>query len=228
MGKVSEKYGYMVSFYEKAVTSNCHKALHFLNQKEVMKEFYLAGGTALALQVGHRISTDLDWFSSTVHLQKNEREEIILDLNKSGEFEFVSEQDGMLFTRLFKADVSFIYQHHPLLELTIEYKGIQLASPADIGLMKLAAINSRGTRRDFVDIYCLRKIITLEKLLQLIAKKYADRPTFLAIAARALTYFEDAEQQPMPKMLISIEWNDVKNYCTTVARQLTRKLSSLE
>jgi hypothetical protein len=79
-------------------------------------------------------------------------------LQASDQFEIVSEQDGMLFLRLLDTDVSLIYQQHPLLQETVTYQGIQLASPTDIGLMKLAAINSRGTRRDFVDIYCLRSI----------------------------------------------------------------------
>ena len=69
-----------------------------------------------------------------------------------------SERDGALFAQLADADASFIHQQHPLLTPTVEYQGIQLALPVDIGLMKLAAVNSRGTRRDFVDLYCLQEI----------------------------------------------------------------------
>jgi hypothetical protein len=105
--------------------------------------------------------------------------------------------------------------------------GIQLASPIDIGLMKLAAISSRGTRRDFVDIYCMRELISLEDLFKLAPKKYADRPQFLAIAVRALAYFEDAEQQPMPRMLISAEWKEIRKYCEEASRKLTRHFSGL-
>lgn len=93
--------------------------------------------------------------------------------------------------------------------------------------MKLAAINSRGTRRDFVDLYCLQKIVTLERLLESATAKYSDRPSFLAIAARALAYFDDAEQQPMPDMLVSMNWDDVRSYCEAAARGLTRRLSGL-
>jgi hypothetical protein len=149
-------------------------------------------------------------------------------LSGSEAFEVVSEQDGMLFARLFGADASFIYQQHPLLEPTVEYQGAQLATPTDIGLMKLAAVNSCGTRRDFVDIYCLREVATLNRLLELASIKYSNRPSFLPIAVRALAYFEDAEQQPMPRLLKPVRWADVRAYCEAAAQRLARRLSGLD
>ena len=110
----------------------------------------------------------------------------------------------------------------------VEYQGVWLASPTDIGLMKLAAVNSRGTRRDFVDVYCLRDVVTLDRLLELVPVKYADRPSFLPIAVRALAYFEDAEQQPMPGLLTPVRWADVRAYCKVAARRLARRLSGLD
>jgi hypothetical protein len=217
----------VVNIYEKAITPACLQALNYLSRHPFIGDFYLAGGTALALQIGHRVSTDLDWFSTTRHLLAPEREAICQALSGGEQWEVLSEQDGMLFTRLFGSDVSFIYQHHPLLDPTVEYLGVQLASPTDIGLMKLAAVNSRGTRRDFIDLYCLRRVVTLDRLLELAAVKYADRPNFLAVASRALSYFEDAEPQPMPRMLVPIRWADVRTYCETAARRLVRRLSGL-
>jgi len=217
----------MVSFFETAVTPACLRALNELRRHAFLADFYLAGGTALALQIGHRISTDLDWFSTTRPLLTAEREVLAQTLSATGQFEAISEQDGMLYTRLFGVDVSFLHQHHPLLEPTVEYRDVQLASPTDIGLMKLAAINSRGTRRDFVDLYSLREMVTLDRLLELATVKYADRPSFLAISARALAYFEEAEQQPMPNMLVSMDWADVRAYCEAAARRLARQLSGL-
>ena len=86
----------------------------------------------------------------------------------------------------------------------------------------------RGTRRDFVDLYTLREIVTLDRLLELAAIKYEDRPSFLPIATRALAYFEDAEPQPMPRLLTPVKWVDVRAYCEAAARRLTRRLSGLE
>ena len=226
----------MVDFYEQVTTPACRQALNYLRQQPFIGGFYLAGGTALALQIGHRVSTDLDWFSTGDRLLTPEREAIRQalqgasgqTLDDSGQFVVASEQDGMMFTRLFGADVSFIHQHHPPLEPMVAYQGIRLASPTDIGLMKLAAINSRGTRRDFIDLYSLREIVTLDRLLELAVIKYEDRPSFLPIAARALAYFEDAEPQPMPRLLTPVEWADVRAYCEAAARRLTRRLSGLE
>ncbi|MBN1658269.1 MAG: nucleotidyl transferase AbiEii/AbiGii toxin family protein [Anaerolineae bacterium] len=218
----------MVAFHQEAITAGCQQALAYLSQHSFLDGFYLVGGTALALQIGHRISTDLDWFSSTHQLSTSEREQIRTILSTSGAFEVISEQEGALFTRLFGTDVSFVYQHHPLLSPTVEYRGVQLTSPVDIGLMKLAAINSRGTRRDFVDIFCLRETVTLDRLLELAPIKYADRPSFLPVAIRALAYFRDAEQQPMPRLLTPVQWPDVRAYCEAAARKLARHLSGLD
>lgn len=215
-------------FYEAAITPSCRHSLSYLRQQLFISDFYLAGGTALALQIGHRVSTDLDWFSARRQLLSVEREEICRTLETSEQLQIVSEQNGMLFVRLFGTDISFIFQQHPLLQSPIPYEGVYLASPTDIGLMKLAAVNSRGTRRDFVDLYCLRGIASLEYLFTLVPEKYTNRPDFLAISARALAYFEDAEQQPMPQMYQQIHWADVKAYCQAAARKLARRLVGLD
>jgi len=217
----------MVTYHNNAITESCHQSLVQLRDKNFIQDFYLAGGTALALQIGHRISTDLDWFSTTNPLQDLQRNQIKEALKSSENFETVSEQDGSLFCRLYDTDTSFINQHHLLLEPTVEYQGIELATPIDIGLMKLAAIASRGTRRDFIDIYCMRDNISLENLFDLVPKKYLDRPQFLTVSIRALAYFEDAEQQPMPRMLIPVTWEDVRIYCEDASRKLARRLSGL-
>ncbi len=217
----------MVELFSNAITPSCQRSLEFLARQSFINDFYLAGGTALALQLGHRISTDLDWFSSSRKLLLQERDLIRSKLASSKQLEVASEQDGMLYTRLFDTDVSFVYQHHPLIDPIVEYLGIHLASPIDIGLMKLAAVNSRGTRRDFIDLYCLRETISLDDLLRLSSQKYADRPSFQMIAVRALVYFDDAEKQPMTNMLTPVVWADVRAYCEDAARRFSRRLSGL-
>ena len=215
----------MVNFHPEAITPNCQTALQHLRQQPWLEGFYLAGGTALALQIGHRISTDLDWFTPSHLLESAEREALRARLASTGAYQDKQEQDGQLYCQLAGADVSFIYQHHAPLESTVDYEGVPLASPIDIGVMKLSAINSRGTRRDFVDLYCLRDIVPLERLLQLAEVKYADRPSFLDITVRALAYFADAEQQPMPRLLWqNVQWSDVVKYSESGAKWLTRHL----
>ena len=114
----------MVTFHESATTPSCHQVLDHLRHHAFIHDFCLAGGTALALQIGHRVSTDLDWFSASCRLLAPEREAIRQVLGGSGQFAVVSEQDGLLFTQLSGAEVSFIHQHHPLLEPTVTYRGI--------------------------------------------------------------------------------------------------------
>ena len=206
-----------------AITPVCRAALDVLRKQPFIRKFYLAGGTALALQLGHRVSKDLDWFSTTAQLKKAERDKIRRALDRAGKFVVTGEQDTMLFTRLMEAEVSFIYQHHQLIEPTIDLDGVALASPTDIGLMKLAAIRDRGTRRDFVDLYCLRQTVTLDHLINLAEVKYADRPDFLLTCARALAYFDDAEQQPMPELLRRIRWADAKSYAQEGAKYIVQQ-----
>ncbi len=206
-----------------AITPTCRAALDVLRKQTFLRKFYLAGGTALALQLGHRISKDLDWFSPTAQLKKAERDKIRHALDRTGKFAVTGEQDTMLFTRLMKAEVSFIYQHHQLVESTIDLEGMALASPIDIGLIKLTAIKDRGTRRDFVDLYCLRHVVTLKHLIDLAEVNYADHLDFLRTLARALAYFDDVEQQPMPDRLKRVRWADVKPYAQEGAQYIVRQ-----
>ncbi len=213
-----------MSCHFEAITPEARRALTFLARQPFIRRFYLGGGTALALQLGHRVSYDLDFFSWEDKLELAQRAEIAAALHESGEAEIGTARDVMIFAALMNVKASFIYQHHPLLEPTLEFEGIRLASITDIGLMKLAAINDRGTRRDFLDLYCMRGVAPLDKLIELAPKKYYDRPGFTVIAARALCYFEDAEKDARPlTMLKRVRWGDVKRYCIQGARRLTER-----
>lgn len=218
-----------MKLYWKAITPEARRALGFLAQQPFMQRFYMAGGTALALQLGHRISYDLDFFSSEDKLGVGTRAQIVSALRASREAQVSTNEDIMVFAKLMGVDISFIYQHHPLLEPVVEVEGIRLASILDLGLMKLSAINARGTRRDFVDLYCMREHAPLEKLLDRVPQKYHDRPDFTVIAARALQYFDDAESDPRPLTLLRrVRWGDVKKYCLKGARLLTERNLGLD
>jgi predicted nucleotidyltransferase component of viral defense system len=225
MGFKGKKPPVMI-FHEEAMTVHCQQALRLLaDQSLLLSNYYLAGGTALALQIGHRVSTDLDWFSPSDSLGLQERETLRSALSHTRAFEVVREQDGQLYAKLAGADVSFLHQPHPLVEPVVRYREISLASPVDIGLMKLAAINARGARRDFLDLYCVRSLAPIERLVELAEIKYADRLSFLDVAARALAYFADAEQQPMPRLLWNeVKWENVVEYCENSAIWLTERM----
>ena len=86
-----------MNFFETAATPACLQALDEMRRHHFLADFYLAGGTALALQIGHRISTDLDWFSTTHSLLTPEREALTQTLGAIGQFEVISEQEGMRY-----------------------------------------------------------------------------------------------------------------------------------
>jgi hypothetical protein len=213
----------------KAVASEARLAFEALAKLPLPGDFYLAGGTALAMQIGHRISTDLDFFSSANPLGVHERAELTRLLQHITLSVIKRESGEQVYATIRGIDVSFVYQHHPLLLSTVNVAGIHLAQPTDIGLMKLSAIKDRGTRRDFVDLYCLRPIAPFKRLFELLPKKYFDRPDFSVHLAYALRYFDDAENDPRElHMLHKVRWSAVKKYCEQGARLLSKMNAGLE
>ncbi len=207
-----------------SLPANTHRALEALNELPGLSAFYLAGGTALALQIGHRVSEDLDFFSSSNPLDFGARGALAAQLQSCPSGIVRREIDGQIYATVMDVEISFIYQHHLLLEPPLRWENIAIAGVIDIGLMKLAAIKDRGTRRDFVDIYCLREAAPLEKLFDLILEKYPDRPDFAFHLAHGLRYFEDAEHDPRElKMRRDVRWLDVKRYCEAGAQLLTKR-----
>ena len=212
-----------------ALAPNTRRVFDALAALPAPPDFYLAGGTALALQLGHRISYDLDFFSMTNPLGMAERSLLAHQLQSITATTIKREQDEQLYATIMGVEASFVYQHHPLLFPTIEVTGLRLAQAIDIGLMKLSAIKDRGTRRDFIDLYCLRKIAPLKTLFEMLPKKYFDRPDFTVHLAYALQYFEDAENDTRElRMLQSVKWSDVKKYCTEGSNLLSKLNAGLE
>lgn len=212
-----------------ALAPDTRKTFDALAQLPIPHDFYLAGGTALAMQIGHRISYDLDFFSATNPLGMEERTALAHELRRVGSITIKRESDTQVHATIMGAEVSFVYQHHPLLFPVIEVKGIHLAQATDIGLMKLSAIKDRGTRRDFVDLYCLRQVASLKTLFQLLPQKYYDRPDFSVHLAYALRYFDDAEADPRELyMLRKVSWSAVTKYCIAGSRLLSKMNAGLE
>jgi hypothetical protein len=105
MGIQGEEDG-MVTFHPEAITPECARALKLVSDQTFLTDYYLAGGTALALQIGHRISADLDWFTTSKLLLSDERDAIRFALAKTGSYQVIREQDGQVYARLANADVS--------------------------------------------------------------------------------------------------------------------------
>ncbi len=173
-----------------------------------MKNFYLAGGTGLALQIGHRKSIDFDFFSQKSFNTRH----FIIQLKKSGDFTLINEDKDTVNGILYETKVSFFLYDYPLLWDRKSFKGIKIADIKEIGLMKFTAIAGRGTKKDFIDLYWIgQNIISLEKLFSFFDKKF-DKTYSLYHILKSLTYFEDAERDKKPKMLKPVEWQEVKRY----------------
>lgn len=172
---------------------------------------YLAGGTALALLLGHRESVDFDWFSPNPFSPQ----EITNSLQHMGELEVSMEREGTFHGFLDGVQVTWLYYPRPLLRPVIAANepNFKLASLEDIGVMKLVSVSQRGAKKDFIDLYELeRNGVRLSELLRLIEAKFSPSKINYYHIVKSLLYFEDAEREPMPVMLTHIDWNEVKRF----------------
>ncbi|MBI4057506.1 MAG: nucleotidyl transferase AbiEii/AbiGii toxin family protein [Elusimicrobia bacterium] len=176
----------------------------------ILKNFYLAGGTALALQRGHRISLDFDFFSLKKTLDIPERETLKKVLSTLKGFRIREEKEGTLHALAMGIEITFLHYPYPILRRPSKWNGLQIASLPDIGLMKIGAIIGRGSRRDFRDLREICRIHNLESLLKSAESKFASSEDFLFQAAKALVYFDDAQSQPDPKLLKPEPWANIQ------------------
>jgi len=171
--------------------------------------YYLAGGTALAIYFGHRLSVDLDWFTS------NEMGDALVWAQKlrNAGFDFTTHQTapGTLHGSISNVRVTFLEFNYPLLKPPVLWKDMDcsLASLEDLACMKLSAIAQRGARKDFCDLYILgTEQFELKEMLNLYRRKF-NIPD-VSHVLYGLVYFDDAENERMPKMLRDVKWTEIK------------------
>ena len=205
------------------VTPETYRLLKQIQALQEFAEMQLVGGTALALQLGHRISVDLNFFGKWDY-------EIDLQtiLSPCGDVEKVSATPSgkMAFFYIDGVKVDFVsYELYPWLSPPIEHEGVRLASIKDIAAMKINAITNRGTRKDFVDLVQLLKVHSLREMIAWYQEKYPKANPTLAI--RSLSYFVDAETMPLPKMLIPFDWEQAKATICDAVREFTLQHKSI-
>ena len=172
--------------------------------------FYLAGGTALAIHLSHRISVDLDWFTPNSFEDGMILAQSLRNSNIALEIEQVS--PGTLHGSVNGVRVTFLQYQYPLLQ-SIEHwneMSCPLASLEDLACMKLSAVAQRGARKDFCDIYALGKnVFSLPQMLGFYQKKFSIRD--IGSVLYGLVYFDDAESERMPRMLLDVSWREIRN-----------------
>lgn len=181
---------------------------------------YLAGGTALALLLGHRESMDFDWFTPTMF----DAEEVRRKLSAIGQLQVSETKKGTFHGFVDGIQVTWLHYPNPLLDHNVElcdFPNLKLASLLDIAIMKWAAISDRGSRKDFIDLYFICQTgLTLQSLVPLLAKKYQAVNINYYHMIKSLSYFDDAEMEAWPVMHQPVEWEDIKAFFMREQKQL--------
>lgn len=206
-----------------ALTPGTRQVFHQVARLPFIKNFYLAGGTGLALHLGHRFSVDLDFFSPDMAAVGPDQRDALRRLLNDQTLSITYDKDGTFVATWQDVGVSFFrLPLYPLVQTTLLLDDIPLATIPEIGAMKLAAIIDRGTRKDMVDLYFLLQVASLEEIFEVSAVKYARVRSFPVSAVRALAYFADADMQPMPRMLDRTPWSKMKKFLEHQAMEAGR------
>jgi len=196
------------TWHRKVIPATTEASLCALRDARVLDRFYLAGGTALALQFGHRLSLDLDFFAKELF-----DEEMLLQRIQALEgFALAAKAPHTLHATVQETKVSFLGYVYPLLFPTMPFLEVEVADPRDIACMKVSAVAGRGTKRDFVDLYLCAKQYGLKEILRLFDQKFAQTHFNKVHILKSLTFFSDAEKDPMPHMLVPLDWATVKQF----------------
>ena len=208
--------------FPEILTGPQQSLLELLSRIPEARTFYLAGGTALALHLGHRRSRDFDFFRPEDFVPQN----LASALRDADGIEVLQEAAGTLTVRLRDVPTSFFRYDYPLLRPLRESPwSVPLAEPDDIAAMKLSALAGRGSRKDFVDLYAYaRQVAPLDQAFEGFREKYRGVKVDPYHLIRSLSYFDDAEAEPMPEMLGEITWDAVKGFFRAEAARLLREL----
>ncbi|MCD4701068.1 MAG: nucleotidyl transferase AbiEii/AbiGii toxin family protein [Candidatus Aegiribacteria sp.] len=205
--------------HEKVLTKN---SLELLKQFEsdpssLFENWILAGGTGLALQLGHRISDDFDFFRTDLTDARELHEKLLC----YGTYETLQEASHTLTVLFRGTKLSFFRADSPFIFKGIRYRSFRIADIREIALMKLLAICNRGSRKDFIDLYTiLRGETTLQEYFRLLPDKYGASRINTYNILKSLTYFEDAEKEPVPRMLVPFKWEECKAFFIRAAHSI--------
>lgn len=203
------------------------KALDLLSHKKWLAKsnWYLAGGTALALFANHRQSLDLDFFTSEKSFSV---EKLLRNLEN---LEWVSDitEPGTIYGKLCTAKVSFIaYPFFVPKEKPRWYGAVRVLSPRDIAVMKIIAISQRGKKRDFIDLFWyVHHCEQLAEVLKRLPEQYPTVAHDYHHILKSLIFFEDAEADPMPKLFFSADWKTIKAYFRREIPILVKKFTGI-
>lgn len=223
--QINKQHSQEINWHYETLPRKTKKALDFLSEEKWLKksDWYLAGGTALALYTGHRKSLDLDFFT-----QKKDFDEkkLLIQFINNKDWEISVEEKNTIYGELFKAKVSFISYPFfiPKLEF-VWHKSIKILQPKDIAVMKITAISQRGRKRDFFDLYWYtQNIESLEEIIKKLPAQYPAVAHDYHHILKSLVYFKDAETDPEPEIYFDADWKKVKNFFNKEIPKIAEKI----
>ncbi len=200
------------------------EVLERLARIQGLNNFYLAGGTAVALHLGHRISEDFDFFTP------QEFDALLLrdELYNAGDFILTDIGSRTLHGVFSGVKVSFLYYAPLLVFPPNNYHGCLIADLADLAPIKLDTVGSRGSKKDFIDLFFISESIPLKDIFKLYEKKYVQWQVNMKHLLLSLTYFEDAEKARDKIIMLkkSVTWGEIKKFFEEQAKAILDEMKA--
>ena len=204
--------------HPKVLSKGAWSLVRRLVKEGLLDGWTLAGGTGLALQFGHRFSEDLDLFRPDPF----DPGEVLHRLATLGSVEVQHRGPGTLHTLVGGVRLSFLEARAEFLFPGVPYRGMTVADPLDIAVMKLVAVGGRGSRKDFVDLYFLfRQNVSLESMFANLRRRFRNIDYNEYHLMKSLVYFEEAEAEPMPEMIRKVSWEEVRGRIVQEVRRVS-------
>jgi hypothetical protein len=211
--------------HKNCLPAQAWKVLDKIKRVAARHEAVLAGGSALALQIGHHISFDLDFFTR----KPFRPDKLISEIRKAtGHFQVLTGEEGTLILEIEGMKVAFSQYEHPFLAKIIEHAGTRIAGMLDIASMKVIAISQRGVKRDFVDLYFILQKIPFHLIASHVVKRFGRERINPAHIGKSLLWFADADTNPEPAYVKGREksWDSIKEFFRTHVKQFTLDLEA--
>ena len=189
---------------KRSVDPKLFKLLEGLMKMAGFEDLFLVGGTALALQLGHRISVDIDLFGK-ITLSEFEISEL---MRAHGNIQLLNKSKNITIYSIDGVKVDIVNYPYKWIDEPVYDGGLRLAGKKDIAAMKLNAIAGRGSKKDFIDLFFLLKEFSLADMLGYYKQKYPEGSEFLVL--KSLSWFEDADTEPDVMMLTGVRWMEIK------------------
>jgi len=209
--------------FKESLYPKTEQVLNKIKDLSLIQNYYLAGGTALALQLGHRKSIDLDFFTDNFP----KIETLIQELSKFNP-QIISQNENTLDVLIDGVKVSFLEYKYKMNSPLKTFEGVNVADIIDIACMKLTAVSSRGSKKDFIDLYFILQQYPLEYLLEQFKSKYVGVQYSIKHILKSLIYFEDAEQDPEVDYLNGegVSWDLVKSKIVEITEDYLKGIQS--